>query len=102
MEGKWSGKVSTAKTTKGRRIYSLPVDKDGKVRTDLVAKPDRYKPYYGQTDPAYQTALKAAKKNDPPIRVGVPKRVTANIFSDKAENQSKINMDVLEKIALEL
>jgi hypothetical protein len=53
--------------------------------------------YYGKSDPAYKIAFELAQKNDSDLRIPKAKRVKArDAFSDKADEQFSINIDVLE------
>jgi len=53
--------------------------------------------YYGKSDPAYRLAFELAQKNDSDLKIPKAKRVSAkDAFSEKANDQFSINMDVLE------
>ena len=64
-----------------------------KVDGVYVNLPARGGLYYGKSDPAYQTALDAAKENDSKYPdLAIPKRVNVNkAFTEKGINQSKEN-----------
>jgi len=53
--------------------------------------------YYGKGDPAYKAAFELARKNDEALNIPKAKRVSAKqAFSEKANTQFAINLDVLE------
>ena len=56
--------------------------------------------YYNNQDPAYQAALALARKNDNLYDVKPAQRVTVNkAFTEKGQEQGKVNMDALEFMA---
>jgi len=105
-EGKYKGEQKYNKSNK--KMFTQPSLEqievaEGKGVT-LVAARNRL--YYGKSDPAYQTALEAAKKNTKkdalkPKKVPVRERIT-KAFINKFKQRSKDNMKVLEDVALEL
>jgi len=53
--------------------------------------------YYGKGDPAYKAAFELARKNDESLNIPKAKRVSAKqAFSEEANTQFAINLDVLE------
>ena len=97
--------------------YILSTDKKANLKYDGKDKITNWQPsrgslFYGKTDPNYIEALEAAKKNDSePInkklkqlkvrKVTVKDRITSS-FIKANKNQSDINMDALELMALNL
>ena len=73
-----------------------------KVGDVYVNEPAKGSLYFGTKDPAYKKALAQVKAND--VGSGKKaKRVNANTAgTEKANNQSDINLEVLESVALEL
>ena len=78
-------------------------------------QPARFRVYYGKKDPAYQTALKAAKKNDKLDKRAANSKVTLSgkivtkawLNTKRGKQPSRLekfenNMDVLEDSSLEL
>ena len=72
-----------------------------KVNDVYIKEPAKGSLYFGKTDPAFQTALEAARKNgkksDKTQRVNVKKAGTK-----EGDSQSNTNINVLESVALEL
>ncbi len=58
--------------------------------------------YYVVNDPAYQTAIKAARKNNKDGQKSFKRVLVKNAFTDKGIKQAKTNMDILKDTALEL
>ena len=89
--GDW---IKSVKSKSGKSFY-VP---EGVV--NLVASRGRL--YYGVKDPAYIEALSAAKNNLKGKTELKPKKVNGKYFSNEAKEQSKINMEVLEDVVLQL
>ena len=92
------------KYPKGPKLFKQPTlkqieDLHGEGVT-LVAARNRL--YYGVNDPAYQTAIKAARKNNKDGQKSFKRVSVKNAFTDKGRKQAKTNMDILKNTALEL
>ena len=105
-EGKYKGEQKYNKSNK--KMFTQPSLEQIEVAegegVTLVAARNRL--YYGKSDPAYKTALEAAKKNTKkdalkPKKVPVRDRIT-KAFINKFKQRSKDNMKVLEDVAFEL
>ena len=87
--------------------YILESSPEGSIEARSDWQTARGSLYYGVSDPAYETALKAAQKNDKeypnlkkPLRITIPKdqKITKE-FIKKYQERAKDNMNTLESFA---
>jgi hypothetical protein len=105
-DGKYIKGVDTGKKNiVGKKMFKQPIAPEG---TSLVAPTGRL--YYGTTDPAYQTALEAARKNDnkssltKAVKLGMPAKDMAidKKWIEDRKAKSDNNMNVLDSVVNQL
>jgi len=103
-KNKRGGVVIKPPTLENIKAYAIKNNYDPKVKLE----PKNNKLYYGTSDPAYKTALKAAeindKKNSPfkTSKINPPKTGLTKEFLEKNEEKSELNMKALESVFYQL